>query len=158
MPITAPLKLPNNFVHLTLDAMHAAIRYGKGSSHRTPQIAKGVVHTQFWGVSSKMTDQNRGRLFEACRSGDVDTVRRIVGTDPNSVHWRRGVGMELHYTQLACEFFFCQTLNKSSCIQTIVLNSSMMMSDYSTNVISHVQPGVVQQSHSTGYIKVSQQW
>ena len=37
-----------------------------------------------------------------------------------------------------------------------ILNSSMMMSDYSTNVISHAQPGVVQQSHSTCCIKVSQ--
>ena len=43
---------------------------------------KGLV----LGVSTsiKMADQNKKRLFDACERGDVDTVRRIVGTDPNS--------------------------------------------------------------------------
>ena len=37
-----------------------------------------------------MTDQNKERLFDACESGDIDTVRSIVGSDPNSVHWIGG--------------------------------------------------------------------
>ena len=88
MPITAPLKLPNSFVHLTLDAMHAAILYGKGSSSRIPQRVWST--TQFGGVSTSMK-MTEWRLFRACERGDIDTVRRIVGTDPNSVRLRRGL-------------------------------------------------------------------
>ena len=69
--------------------MHAAMGYGKGSSSRMPQRVWFI--TQFGGVSTsiKMTDQNKKRLFGACERGDINTVRRIVGTDPNSVRWRR---------------------------------------------------------------------
>ena len=47
-------------------------------------------------TSIKMAYQNKWRLFEACKRGDIDTVRSIAGTDPNSVRWRRGLWTPLH--------------------------------------------------------------
>ena len=101
MSITAPLKLPNSFVHLERDAMLRS-DMEKG---RLVAYLKGVVHYTVRGVSSsiKMTDQNKERLFDACRSGDIDTVRRIVGRDPNSVHWTRGWGWNGTPLHKACE-------------------------------------------------------
>ena len=56
MPITAPLKLPNSFVHLALDAMLPS------DMEKGRQVAylKGCGPCTVWGVSTsiKMTDQD----------------------------------------------------------------------------------------------------